>query len=89
MGNRHRLARKVDKAQLRRLGWREDEFGDLVKRATKAEARRTLIGRALVRIERESQIMDIIARRAHDDVCALEDARTIRELEFCCGGLRG
>jgi hypothetical protein len=46
MGKKHREVRKALKAETRTLeaqGWWENEFGELKKRTTKAEARRGLL----------------------------------------------
>jgi len=46
MGQRHRSIRKALKAEIRVLeaqGWHENEFGELKRRTTKADARRWLL----------------------------------------------
>ena len=79
MGRKHRDKRKAVKAQLRHIhcGWHTNEYGELVKRLSKAEARRTL----LIRHMTEVSIIDSVTRRARDEICAVEDARVLKMIE--------
>ncbi len=79
MGRKHREERKAVKAQLRHIhcGWHTNEYGELVKRVSKAEARRALLMRHVA----EMSISDNITRRARDEICAVEDARVFKMIE--------
>ena len=79
MGRKHRDKRKAVKAQLRHIhcGWHTNEYGELVKRLSKAEARRALLMRHVA----EMSIIDSVTRRARDELCAVEDARVFKMIE--------
>jgi hypothetical protein len=80
MGRKHRETRKAVKARLKFRGWRENEFGELVKRGSKAEARRVLLQRQLLRERLENELVDLISRRAIEEICAIEDATVFAQL---------
>lgn len=80
MGRKHRETRKAVKARLRLRGWRENEFGELVKKGSKAEARRVLLQRQLLREHIENELIDLAARKARDEICAIEDAAVFSQL---------
>lgn len=81
MGNRHRQNRRAEKAQLRQLGWRENELGELAKRMTKAEARRNLIARAAARFEFERYAIETLSLAARNDIYAIEDASFLADMK--------
>jgi hypothetical protein len=88
MGKKHREKRKVIKSMLPR-GWRENEFGELVRKVSKADERRAILGRHLIFIEMmrcaEEDILQSVHKRAMDDLIADEDARvfgTINEAYY-------
>ena len=80
MGRKHRENRKAVKARLKLRGWRENEFGELVKRGSKAEARRVLLQRQLLRERLENELVDLISRRVIEEICAIEDAAVFAQL---------
>lgn len=81
MGKKHRETRKTIKANLLRLhGWRENEFGELVKKASKAEARRILLRRYMARMAVEIELVHLIQKRATEDIMAAEDAIVFGEI---------
>jgi len=92
MGKRARRKRAEEKRLARWFGIREDELGRLHKRMTKAEARRRLVQEhALLRSsflahrwKIEHDLVEIISRKAHEDICAQEDARVLAELDQIC-----
>ena len=75
MGKKARERRKQEKAAFNKIPphWRENEFGELIRHATKAEARQTLLRRELRRAQLERQIMDLMVTRVRDDMQAEED----------------
>jgi len=83
MGKKHREKRKTIKAMLPR-GWRENEFGELVRKVSKADIRRALLGKCLVFREMllcaEDQIIESAQKRAMNDLMAIEDARVFGEI---------
>jgi hypothetical protein len=90
MGKKHREKRKVIKSMLPR-GWRENEFGELVRKVSKADVRRAILGRHLLFIEMmshaEEDILQIAQKRAMDDLMADEDARVFGEINEACYSL--
>jgi hypothetical protein len=89
MGKKHREKRKAIKAMLP-SGWRENEFGELVRKISKADIRRALLGKYLAFREMircaEKDIIESAQKRAIDDLIAVEDARVFGEInEFCNG----
>jgi hypothetical protein len=80
MGRKHREIRKVVKARLRLMGWRENEFGELVKKGSKAEARRNLLTQKILFAMAERDIVESICRRAREDICAIEDAAVFAQI---------
>jgi hypothetical protein len=81
MGRKHRENRKAVKARLRLMGWRENEFGELVKNGSKAEARRTLLNKKILFAMAERDIVDSICRRAVEDLCAIEDSVVFSQMK--------
>jgi hypothetical protein len=81
MGRKHRESRKSVKSRLLQLGLKENEFGELTKRVSKAEARRVLLGRRLAYFARVRECVDLASKRATEDVQAIEDAIAIDNLE--------
>jgi len=83
MGKIHRAKRKMIKAMLPH-GWHENEFGELVKTISKAEARQLLLQKYLASKEfykyAENQIMKLAQQRAIDEIMAIEDARILNEI---------
>ena len=80
MGRKHRDNRKAVKARLRLMGWRENEFGDLVKMGSKAEARRALLVQNLLFAMAERGIVDSICKKAKEEICAIEDAAIFAQI---------
>jgi hypothetical protein len=62
------------------MGWRENEFGELVKKGSKAEARRNLLTMKILTAMAEPDIVDSICRRAREDLCAIEDAAVFAQI---------
>lgn len=79
MGKRSRATRSAIKQYLRKQGWSENEFGELIKKTTKAEARRVLARRILVTAF-EKEIVDGMIKTVVEEIHEVEDARFIREL---------
>ena len=80
MGRKHREVRKAIKARLKLRGWRENEFGELVKKGSKAEARRVLLQRQLLREHIENEIIELAVKRAREDICAIEDVLVFAQI---------
>jgi hypothetical protein len=83
MGKKHREKRKIIKNMLPR-GWRENEFGELVRKVSKADIRRSLLGKYLffrdMLLHAKDDIIESAQRRAMDDLIAIEDARVFGEI---------
>jgi len=98
MGKRSRRKRAEVKDLCRRLNYRENEFGELVPKMTKAEARRRFLRLEYLRRVTEKELIDACVKQAHDDICAIEDAEFVQHINqtlgrdilppFCpqCGG---
>jgi hypothetical protein len=76
MGRRHRIYRAQVKKALQHEGWSENEFGELTKRMSKADARRQLLRRAY-----SWDVINAAIKKAHDEICAEEDARVLTEID--------
>jgi hypothetical protein len=92
MGKKHRETRKIIKSKLLKIhnrcyGWRENEFGELVKKASKAEARRFFLRRYLARIAIEIELVDLIQKRAHEDIMKYEDSIVFGVIDETCYSL--
>ena len=81
MGRRHRVQRAKIKAALCKNGWYENEFGELKKKISKAEARRRILIAQRRRRQIEAEIIDRATREAVNSICAEEDARILAELD--------
>jgi predicted nucleic acid-binding Zn-ribbon protein len=85
MGKKHRETRKELKAQTRELeGFRENEFGELVKVMSKADARRKLLARERGRIEWEIAIISSMSegiKREIDEEVFAEIERAIQPVQ--------
>ena len=83
MGKKHREKRKLIKSKLPR-GWKENEFGDLVRKFSKADARRIILEKHIEFVKllhyAENQIIELAAKKAYDEIIAIEDARIFEEL---------
>jgi hypothetical protein len=89
MGQKHREERKEVKALLRRFpGWRENEFGELAKRTSKAEARKAILSRRILLQMVEESLFASITSRVREEICAQEDANFIVMIDQAveCGG---
>lgn len=62
------------------MGWRENEYGELVKKRSKAEARRQLLSLKILLVGAEQDIVDSICKKAREEVCAIEDALVFSNL---------
>jgi hypothetical protein len=62
------------------MGLKENEFGELIRRVSKAEARKVLLERRLVYFARVEECIDLASKRATEDIQAVEDAITIDHL---------
>lgn len=92
MGKRGKRRRAADKKRLReaeaRLGrkykykvYARGATGELVTpKMSKAEHRRRWIEAAERRLAFEIEIIEQMAKQAHDDICAFEDARVFADL---------
>lgn len=80
MGRKHRESRKSVKFRLLQLGLKENEFGELIRKFSKAESRRILLGQRLVYFARVEECIDLASKRATEDIQAVEDAITIDHL---------
>lgn len=85
MGVRHRKKRAHEKRLARWFGVQEDELGRLRKRMTKSQARRQLIMREAYRQKIENEIIDAAIKKATDDICAIEDAAFLSEIDQLLG----
>ena len=81
MGRKHRESRKSVKFRLLQLGLKENEFGELIRKFSKAESRRILLGQRLVYFARLKECADLASKRATEEIQAIEDAITIDQLE--------
>ena len=73
MGQKARLRRKWIKTIAIRQGYKEDEFGELKKVTTKAEARRRFVERVYRLREWEKEIVERVTRQAVEELQAEED----------------
>lgn len=92
MGRKHRETRKTIKSNLAKIhnrcyGWRENEFGELVKKSSKADARRILIRRYLARLAIENEIIQLAQKTAMDDIMSIEDAMVFGEINETCNSI--
>jgi hypothetical protein len=62
------------------MGWRENEYGELVKKRSKAEARRQLLSLKILLVGAEKDIVDSICKKAREEICAIEDALVFSNL---------
>lgn len=83
MGKKHREKRKAVKNALKLEGWTENEFGELVKKHSKAEARRLLARRVLGDRLRAAQyeILDVMCKRAREELYAQMDAEIFHMMD--------
>ena len=81
MGRKHREFRKSVKSRLLRLGLKENEFGELIRKFSKAEARRVLLGRRLAYFARLRECVDLASKRATEEIQEIEDAIVIDNWE--------
>jgi hypothetical protein len=90
MGKKHREKRKIIKSMLPR-GWRENEFGELVRKVSKADVRRAILGRHLLFIEMmnhaEDDVFQLVQRRAIEDIMAAEDLIAFGAINEACYSL--
>lgn len=84
MGKKSRARRSIEKAMVIELSqrglWRENEFGELQRRMTKAEARRHVLSRAITFLMAERDIMRKACDHAKKEIHAIEDARVFAML---------
>ena len=80
MGKKHRTERSWVKNSLRQQGWHENEFGELQKRMSKAEARRHLLHKRNL-LDIQMNIIDMACKEATRVIQEEEDARIFQELE--------
>lgn len=81
MGRKHRESRKSVKFRLLQLGLKENEFGELIRKFSKAEARRILLERRLAYFARLKKCVDLASKRATEEIQAIEDAIAIDNWE--------
>jgi len=62
------------------MGWRENEYGEIVKKRSKAEARRNLLNLKIALVMTEQDIVASICKRARDEICAIEDALVFSQI---------
>lgn len=87
MGLKHRDKRKAVKASLRRWGWKENEYGELTHKLSKAEARQHLLRMrqtkweiALPKVDLEAAQVEVMYRAnqlARESVMASFDAEVL------------
>lgn len=86
MGKKARERRKREKALFGKVvrleRWRENEFGELTRRMTKAEARRQLVAKAAVFARVEREIVSRMADVARRDIEAEEDRHFAAGLNY-------
>lgn len=80
MGRKHRENRKAVKARLRLMGWRENEYGELIKKRSKAEARRQLLSLKIILVGAEKDVVDSVCKKAREGLCAIEDALVFSQI---------
>lgn len=56
------------------MGWRENEYGELIKKRSKAEARRQLLSLKIILVGAEKDVVNSICKKAREEICAIEDA---------------
>lgn len=81
MGKKYRRIRSAIKSELRKNGWYENEFGELTKRTTKAEARARLLEKKLFLRKAEQEIIQLAVERATRDIIEIEDRRVFADIE--------
>jgi hypothetical protein len=82
MGQRHRRYRAQVKDLARRLNYRENEFGELVHKMTKAEARRIFVAREMAVRAMEQELIDSCIKKAKDEINAIEDAAFVQDINL-------
>lgn len=78
MGNRSRQKRAQVKDMCRQLNYRENEFGELRHKMTKAEARRRFLEQERRKRAAIREVVEVCCRQAQEDMHAAEDR------EFLC-----
>lgn len=91
MGQRHREKRKLVKARLREVKGEliklddhrtfENEFGELKKRMTKAEARRRLLFRRTVSIESVEGLLRAYGKQAAEEILLEMGQRALKDIQ--------
>ena len=82
VGEKHRNIRKEIKkeaARLKKLGWNENELGEL-KHTSKTKTRRNFVLSYYINIIQE-KILKVLQNREYDNICAIEDVNFIKILE--------
>jgi hypothetical protein len=79
MGKAHRRRRAEEKRLARWFGYKENEHGELVKKTTKAEARRRFVRAEEIRRQAEADIIDAACKKAHDEICAQVDREVFED----------
>lgn len=84
MGKKHRDKRKDDKKVIRLFHYKENEFGERRRIVTKADIRRHLVETINLRLRTfkaiEHELVDIISKKAIEEVHAIEDVRTFEDI---------
>ena len=89
MGKKHRERRKQIKKELRAVpkGWRENEFGELKRKVSKAEARERYLKAWDLRMKAEMEIIEAAARKVLEEIHAVEDARVFGDISLALEAL--
>lgn len=67
MGKRHRLVRAETKKLAKRFGYKENEFGEVVRKVTKAEARFHFL-RRITNLQLGQALVEIISEKVAADI---------------------
>jgi hypothetical protein len=62
------------------MGWRENEYGELIKKRSKAEARRQLLSLKIILVGAEKDVVDSVCKKAREELCAIEDALVFSQI---------
>lgn len=81
MGRKHREIRKATKIRFLQIGIKENEFGEFVKKTSKAEARRIIVKRREVFLARSLEVIDRASRLALLELTRVTDDEMLKEWE--------
>ena len=80
MGQKHREIRKLIKREFQRITqWKENEFGELVKKVSRARVRQRVVFWSIA----EDKLIERVCKRMRDDLIEIEDSRILAQIDAC------